>query len=109
MSIECDEPWLIEDNAPWVTVDFTPTLQQGDEKLAEMILHIAQLSEGDEPFGATKLNKILFYCDFLSYLYHGKPITGQEYQKLPNGPAPRRLVPVLQYLESVQDIKQRKE
>jgi hypothetical protein len=24
----------------------------------------------------------------------GKPVTGQDYQRLPNGPAPRRLLPV---------------
>ena len=35
------------------------------DKFRELILYIAQESEGDPNFGATKLNKILFFCDFL--------------------------------------------
>src|SRR3954463_2620346 len=70
----------------------------GREKLKELILYIAQESEGDSTFGATKLNKVLFFCDFLSYRAYGEPITGQRYFKLPFGPAPRALVPVVNEL-----------
>jgi hypothetical protein len=65
-----------------------------DRKLAELILFISERSEGDARFGAVKLNKLLFDADFLAYLHHGSSVTGQEYQKLHNGPAPRRLMPV---------------
>ena len=65
------------------------------KKLRELILYIAEQSEGDEAFGATKLNKLLFYSDFTAYLSVGRSITQQEYQKLPNGPAPRQIVPVM--------------
>lgn len=68
------------------------------EKFKQLILYIAQESEGDSTFGATKLNKILFFCDFLSYRAYGEPITGQRYFKLPFGPAPRALVPVVNEL-----------
>jgi hypothetical protein len=68
------------------------------EKFKEIILYIAQQSEGDSSFGATKLNKILFFCDFLSYRAYGESITGQRYFKLPYGPAPRPLVPVVNEL-----------
>ena len=68
------------------------------DKFKELILYIAQESEGDSTFGATKLNKILFFCDFLSYRAYKEPITGQRYFKLPFGPAPRSLVPVLREL-----------
>jgi len=68
------------------------------EKFKELILYIAQESEGDSTFGATKLNKILFFCDFLSYRAYGESITGQRYFKLPYGPAPRPLVPVVREL-----------
>jgi hypothetical protein len=57
-------------------------------------LLIATRSEGDEPFGAVKLNKLLFYADFFAYVKFGECITGQEYQKLAQGPAPRRMLPV---------------
>lgn len=65
-----------------------------DQKMAELILYISDKSQLDPPYGAVKLNKILFYADFLHYAKHGKPITGQEYMKLNQGPAPRRLLPV---------------
>jgi Antitoxin SocA-like, Panacea domain len=69
-----------------------------DSKLGELILYVAERCEGDPDFGATKLNKILFYADFVAYAKRGGSITGQEYQRLPNGPAPRRLVPVIDKL-----------
>jgi hypothetical protein len=70
----------------------------GREKFKELILYIAQQSEGDSTFGATKLNKVLFFCDFLSYRAYGESITEQRYFKLPFGPAPRALVPVVNEL-----------
>ena len=66
-----------------------------DEKLQELILLISEQSQSDPKFGAVKLNKLLFYCDFSAYLKFGKPITGQEYFALPEGPAPKRLKPVI--------------
>jgi hypothetical protein len=62
-----------------------------DEKLGELILLISEWSQVDPKFGAIKLNKLLFHADFSAYLTYGEPITGQEYFKLPQGPAPRRL------------------
>src|SRR5215467_9574991 len=68
-------------------------IQPNDEKFKELILYIASHSEDDPAFGATKLNKLLFFADFITYLRLGHPITGQEYQRLENGPAPRRMLP----------------
>lgn len=65
------------------------------EKFKELILYIAQESEFDPNFGATKLNKILFFCDFLAFRAHGQSISGQRYFKLPYGPAPRALKPAI--------------
>jgi hypothetical protein len=61
-------------------------------KLRQLILYIASRCEYDRMFGATKLNKILYYADFLSYREYGEPITGVPYMKLENGPAPVHLV-----------------
>jgi Antitoxin SocA-like, Panacea domain len=69
------------------------------DKLRELILHISRQSEGDPCFGATKLNKILFYADFLAYRNTGQAITGAEYQKLNHGPAPRQLKPLHDRME----------
>lgn len=65
-----------------------------ERKLAELILYISQKCATDPTFGATKLNKILCYSDFVFYAYYDRGITNVEYQKLPRGPAPRRLMPV---------------
>lgn len=64
------------------------------EKFEELILFISSRSDNDDHFGATKLNKILFFADFLAYTKLGKAITGQAYMRLKNGPVPKALVPV---------------
>ena len=71
------------------------TQRPDDAKLRELVLLIATLSEGDKPFGKVKLNKHLFFADFLAYLMFGKSITGHLYQRLPAGPAPRSLLRVV--------------
>lgn len=77
------------------TVDFSsPALGPEEAKLAELILYVSDRCSTDEDCGATKLNKILHACDFLAYALYGQSITGVEYVHLPQGPAPRRLLPV---------------
>jgi Protein of unknown function (DUF4065) len=77
----------------------------GDEaKLAELILYISKKCESDPRFGAVKLNKILYFSDFLAFGNWQEPITGVDYQHLPNGPAPRRLIPVRDELVSRRDL-----
>ncbi|MGI9107709.1 MAG: Panacea domain-containing protein [Pyrinomonadaceae bacterium] len=82
---------------------------QSDDRLREVILYIAARCESHENFGAVKLNKILFFADYISYLSYGEPITGAQYQKLPNGPAPVYLVPIRKQMEAVGDIAIRQE
>lgn len=65
-----------------------------ERNLEELIVHVANVFEDDEAAGATKLNKVLFYIDFVHHRRYGRPVTGVEYQKLEHGPAPRRLLPV---------------
>ena len=77
-----------------------------DEKLRELIIYVSALSQQDPNFGATKLNKLLFYADFLAYQRFGVPITGQEYQALPQGPAPKRLKPVMARMKRAGDLKE---
>ena len=76
----------------------------GDAILKELIIHIANASEKDEKFGAVKLNKILFYADFLSYLKRGHSITGQTYFALKDGPAPKRLLPAREEMKNADEI-----
>src|SRR5437016_2393135 len=70
----------------------------------ELVLYICQKCATDKKFGATKLNKILYFCDFLAYAELGEPITGFEYQRLPNGPAPRRVLPMREEMVNKRDL-----
>ena len=70
-------------------------LPGGQKRLRELIVYISQRCEGDNWFGATKLNKILLYADFFSFLRHGMPVTGEAYQRLEKGPAPKAMKPVM--------------
>ena len=72
----------------------TNKIKPDDDKFKEFVLYIARQSEGDARFGATKLNKLLFFSDFLAYKLFGNPITGQNYFRLDHGPAPRRSLPL---------------
>lgn len=65
-----------------------------EEKLTELVLYVALRTQADGTAGATKLNKYLYFSDFAAVRRLGHPITGAEYQKLPHGPAPRRLRPI---------------
>jgi hypothetical protein len=76
-----------------------PATKRRDHKFREMTLYIAKLAESDPKCGRTKLNKLLFYADFRAYDILGKSISGQTYQKLPNGPAPKRLMPVVEQMQ----------
>lgn len=69
-------------------------IERQEEKLGELLLYIAKRCSGDAAFGATKLNKILFFSEFEAYRDLGSAITGVPYQNLELGPAPRRLLPV---------------
>jgi len=71
-----------------------------DKRLGELMLYVAWKCADDPKFGATKLNKILYFSDFLSFLRTGEAITGSEYVKQKNGPIPKHLVPVRESLES---------
>lgn len=78
-------------------------------KLTELMLYVAQRLETDRAGGATKLNKVLYFADFAHVRRTGRPITGAEYQKLPQGPAPRRLLPVRDRLVEHEDAEIRRE
>lgn len=77
---------------------------ENEERFRELVLYISQKCANDPTFGAVKLNKILFLSDFLAFAHYGEPITGFEYQKLEQGPAPRRLLPVRKQMIEDKDL-----
>lgn len=78
--------------------------KDSDERLRELIIYVSQRSQDDPTFGATKLNKILYYADFLAYRLFGEPITGSEYQRLTWGPAPKYLRPLRDSMEEAREL-----
>ena len=76
------------------------------EKLRELILYIADRCQEHPKFGAVKLNKILFFADFIAYARRGNSITGETYFKLRNGPAPKRLLRVVAELKASRDVRE---
>ena len=70
-------------------------LPGGQERLREMILYVSERANAAPRWGKTKLNKILWRADFEAFLERQVPVTGRAYQRLPNGPAPVEMAPVL--------------
>ena len=85
-------------------IDFTIDLKDvitdepTDRRLAELMLFVANRSADDKKFGATKLNKILFFSDFVSMRRQGQAIMGTPFMREKKGPVPRRLLPVRERL-----------
>jgi len=80
------------------------TIRPNGRKFRELILYIAIRCAGDPIFDKAKLNKILFYADFLAYFRTGQPITGQRYMRLQNGPGARSLEKTLEELVRKGDV-----
>ncbi len=76
-----------------------------EAKFTEMLLYVGDKLRDDKAGGATKLDKVLYFADFAHLRQHGRPITGAVYQKLPNGPAPKCLLPVRQRLLEMGDAE----
>jgi uncharacterized phage-associated protein len=71
---------------------FTGFRAYSADRLAAMAQYIA--SKGREIY-KTKLNKLLFYGDFIHYYLHGQSISGSRYVHLPFGPVPEEYENVL--------------
>lgn len=80
-------------------------MEGGQSRLRELILYIADKCATDPTFGATKLNKILFWADFRSFARFGQPVTGEKYKCLELGPAPAAMVPVRREMEEGGEIR----
>lgn len=76
------------------TLHETFEVPRGPQRFRELIIYVSKKSAADPHFGAIKLNKILYYSDFLAFERFGTPLTGVRYQKLKLGPAPKSLLHV---------------
>ena len=75
-------------------------LPGGQRRRREAVLYVSLKCEQAPYFGKVKLNKIIWRADFESFAQRGQPITGRQYQRLKQGPAPVEMLPVLNELQS---------
>jgi hypothetical protein len=87
-----------------MTTKVRTEIAPNQKKLKELILYISERCAGDSHFGRVKLNKIMFYSDFLSYASLGKPITGVAYSKMANGPVPKAAIRAWTAMESNDEL-----
>lgn len=73
-------------------------LPGGQHRLAEATLYVATKCQDAASFGLTKLNKVLWRADFRAYADRRQPVTGRQYQRLKQGPAPVEMPIVLDTL-----------
>jgi len=69
-------------------------LPGGQDRLRQMILHVADKCRSAERFGFIKLNKILWKADFNAFAARGRPVTGREYTRQKFGPVPKEMLPL---------------
>jgi len=62
------------------------------QKLKELIIYISGKFESEPAAGDTKLNKILFFSDYVAFGKFGETITGENYTKQEFGPVCQRLL-----------------
>jgi hypothetical protein len=80
-------------------------LDNGDQRLRELIVYVAGKFLTCEFFGVVKLNKTLFHSDMLSFRRHGQPITGNKYKKDERGPVPVHIKPIQDKMEARNEIR----
>lgn len=63
------------------------------EKFKRLVHYVIWRAGKRDWFGATKLNKVLWFADARAYVLTGKPITGARYTRQEYGPCPRAIMP----------------
>jgi hypothetical protein len=57
-----------------------------NKKFSNLVHYICYKCDDPSQLGATKLNKILWYCDMFSYRWNSESMTGENYIKRQFGP-----------------------
>lgn len=68
-------------------------------KFKALVLYVIWRAAQYEGFGATKLNKVLWFSDARHYRSHGYSITGETYVRQPHGPVPEHIEKIKHELE----------
>ncbi len=74
-------------------------MQFDGDKFKLLVRYIAWKAGRRDCFGATKLNKVLWFADARLFVLRGEPITGATYIRKKYGPVPRQIMPIRAELE----------
>ncbi len=80
---------------------FTGYKKPNFQKFTEMVVFF---TEQLQPW-KTKLNKLLFYADFLMHKRTGFSMSGVQYRAIPMGPVPNNFNSIFEYLANKEDIE----
>lgn len=69
------------------------------EKFKQLVHYVVWRAGKRDWFGATKLNKVLWFADARRYVESGRSITGATYIREKHGPVPKAMMPVRAELE----------
>ena len=70
------------------------------QKLKALTHYVIWRAGHREGFGATKLNKVLWFADARSYMMYRHPITGATYVREKHGPVPKEIMSIRSELAS---------
>ncbi len=70
------------------------------DKFKALVHHVIARVEDPSQLGAVKLNKAVWFIDAQSYLRTGETLTGARYTKMPQGPVPKAMLPILRELQA---------
>ena len=84
-------------------------MQFDRDKFKRLVLYIAWKAGRRDWFGATKLNKVLWFSEARFFVLHGAPITGATYIREKHGPVPKQMMPIRDELERAGEIRVFKE
>lgn len=68
------------------------------EKFKALVHYVCEKASNPSELGSIKLNKVLYYSDFVNYLVTGNPMTGETYVKRQHGPVPRHVLSAIDEL-----------
>lgn len=75
------------------------------EKFKRLVHYVIWKAGKRDWFGATKLNKVLWFSDTQAFALTGKPITGATYIREQCGPVPKAIMPVRAELQKEGSIR----
>jgi hypothetical protein len=81
------------DSLPWPRGS-KRTMVFDRDKFKRLVHYIIWKAGKRDWFGATKLNKVLWFSDTRAYALTGAPITGATYVREQWGPVPKAIMPV---------------